>query len=149
MSKFAIHVTIAFAAIIVFQSCTRSTRTLPIRVSDQRQILVDSSEYGRIDIGIDDLKAGLRDIFAQVAQKTGPIDAEPIIMDYTPIIRQALYNTGYCSIQKLNINDRTVDIDVYFRTNQTQPALTIDAYLDGEITPAFSVVNQYYISVAK
>jgi hypothetical protein len=128
--------------------CGKNDRMIPVQVTDYRQISVSSSDYGRIDISMDDLEHGLTEILAQVAQRTGPVHAEPIVKDYAPVVQQALYNTGYCSIQRLNINDFTVDIDVYFSVKQSHPALMITAYINGEVAPAYSVVNQYYVSAS-
>ena len=122
---------------------------LPIEVSDYRAVSMPSGGYGRIEISTDDLEQGMTEILAQMAQRTGPIHVEPIVKDYTPVIQQALYNTGYCSIQKLNINNFTVDIDVYFSDSQPYPALMIKAFLNGEVEPAFTVVNRYYVSAAQ
>ena len=122
----------------------QTPKTPPITVADHRQIMV--THYSRIDIQEEDLAQGLEELFGQLVPRLGPIQVEPIVKDYVPMIRQALYRTGYCSVQKLNINGTTVDIDVYFRTDQTQPILTIDAYLEGAVTPSYTVLNRYHQS---
>ena len=119
-------------------------KTLPMGVPDHRQILV--ARYSRIDIQREDLAQGLHELFDQLVPRLGLIQIEPIVKDYSPMIRQALSRRVYCSVQKLNINGTPVDIDIYFRTDQTQPILTIDAYLEGSASPYYTVLNRYHQS---
>ena len=104
--------------------------------------------YQRVEISKADIAQGLRRIFIQFSQDFGPFNAEPIIRDYTPVIRNALYRSGYCSIQKLEINDVITDIDIYFRSDDLQPTLTINTYLHGAQAPSYSVKNQYYAAAS-
>ncbi len=83
--------------------------------------------------------------FFQIEQKLGPVDYTSIIKDYLPLIRQGLYYSGYSSMRKLNINGSTVDIDIYFRADETPPALNIEAFIEGGLEPTFTMVNHYYV----
>ena len=118
--------------------------TITIQVTDQRSI--NPTNYSRIEIPQEHLEAGLSELLRKMSEQLGPIESESIIQNYSPIIQEGLYRSGYCSIQKLNINGSTVDIDVYFRTGKTQPVLIIDAYLQGGLRPSYSVANHYFAS---
>ncbi len=117
-----------------------------VNITNQRKIVMSPEVYGRIDIKEEDLNLGMAELFVNLSKELGPIHYDPIIKDYAPMIQQALYNSGYCSIQKLNINGTTVDIDVYFKTDQPQPMLTIEAYLNGASQPIHVVTNQFYMT---
>jgi len=127
---------------ISFGGCS-SSRT-EYQVTTNRRVA--TTDYQRIEIPPEVLGQGLRELFRQFSEQHGYVNSERIIKDYTPIIREALYRTGYCSVQKLNLNDVSVDIDVYFHTEQALPELTIDAFLQGATTPAYRVSNHYYVT---
>ena len=123
--------------------CNRGNM-ITIQITDQRSI--KPTNYSRIEIPQEHLAAGLRELLKKMSEQMGPIQVESIVQNYTPIVQEGLYRSGYCSIQKLNINGSTVDIDVYFRTGTTQPVLIIEAYLQGGVRPSFSVANHYFAS---
>jgi hypothetical protein len=122
--------------------CATNAQEYPVTANRK----VATTDYQRIEIPPEALGQGLRELFRQFSEHHGYVNSEPIIKDYTPIIRDALYRTGYCSVQKLNLNDVSVDIDVYFHTEQALPELTIDAFLQGAATPAYRVSNHYYVT---
>ena len=117
---------------------------ITIQITDQRSI--KPTNYSRIEIPQAHLEAGLRELLKKMSEEMGPIEVESIVQNYSQIVQEGLYRSGYCSIQKLNINGSTVDIDVYFRTGSTQPVLIIEAYLEGGIRPSYSVANHYFTS---
>ena len=121
-----------------------STDTIPIQITDYRSI--NPKHYSRIEVPQVHLESGLRELLKKMSEQMGPIEAEAIVQNYSPIVQEGLYRSGYCSIQKLNINGSTVDIDVYFRTKGAQPVLIIEAYLQGGVRPSFSVSNHYFAS---
>jgi len=87
---------------------------ITIQITDDRSI--NPSNYSRIEIPQEHLESGLRELLKKMSEQMGPIEVEAIVQNYSPIVQEGLYRSGYCSIQKLNINGSTVDIDVYFRT---------------------------------
>ena len=124
--------------------CRSSDHSVPISVTDHRR--VRAGNYGRIDLTQQQLTKGLTQVFKQMEQRYGPFGYRSIVRDYVPLIRQGLYTSGYCSLQKLHILDKTVDIDIYFRVNQPQPTLYVDVLIDGQIEPAFGLANAYYVA---
>ncbi len=122
--------------------CSHTANEYPVTANRK----VATMDYQRIEIPDQALGQGLRELFRQFSEDHGYVNSEPIIKDYTPIIRVALYRTGYCSVQKLHVNDVSIDIDVYFHTEQALPELTIDAFLHGAATPAYRVSNHYYVT---
>jgi len=103
--------------------------------------------YSRV-IGIPqgDIAYGLTRIFENLAQKYGPFEYEPMVKDYTPMVYRGLYERGYCRIQQLSINDVIVDIDIYFRVDQTPHVMIMDVFTQGSSQPSFSIANQYYLA---
>lgn len=102
-------------------------------------------QYGPVDISEEDLAEGLGEAFDKMSDRLGPINSEPIIRDYIPLIRKGLYENGYCRIQRLNINGSTVDMDIKFMVREVPVQLRIDVYLDGSAKPALMVANNYYV----
>ena len=129
--------------LILVMGCERGN-TITIQITDYRAI--NPTNYSRIEIPQEHLASGLRELLQKMSEQMGPIEVEAIVQNYSPIVQEGLYRSGYCSIQKLNINGSTVDIDVYFRTGVTQPVLIIEAYLQGGVRPSYSVANHYFAS---
>jgi len=117
---------------------------VPIRISDNRTVTM--KDYGRVNIPEKELAKGLRDVFKQMEKQFGPIQYEPIIKDYVPFVRQGLHDCGFCSIQQLNINGVTIDIDISFRVDSPQPALNIAVFANGKLAPEYGLVNPYFVA---
>jgi|GEM_PF-2837994 len=135
----------AFLLVLFFLlGCGRSSsqKAVPITGVSQRSQI---GGYGRV-IGIpqSDIAQDLTRIFENLSQKYGSFEYEPMVKDYTPMIYRGLYESGYCRIQKLRVNDVIVDIDIYFRVDQDPPAMIMDVFTQDSAHPAFSLANQYY-----
>ena len=124
--------------------CNDSRYSVPITTIDQRKL--DYEQLGRIDIAQEELEMGLSRLFEQLIRHTGPVNYQPIIKDYIPVIQKGLYYSGFCGIRKLNLNSATVDIDIYFRIDTKPPALRIEAYLNGSTRPAVILANHYNVT---
>jgi len=124
--------------------CNDSRYSVPITTIDQRKL--DFEQLGRIDIAQEELEMGLSRLFEQLIQHTGPVNYQPIIKDYIPIIQKGLYYSGFCGIRKLNLNSATVDIDIYFRIDKKPASLRIEAYLNGSTRPAVTLANHYNVT---
>ena len=124
--------------------CRSNNHPVPVSVTDYRRH--SARNYGRIDVSKYALEQGLKEVFEQMQQRFGPFDYEPIIKDYSPLIRQGLYQSGFCSIQHLNIAGATIDIDIFFRVDQPQPSMNMEVFIDGQLEPTFGLVNPYYIA---
>ncbi len=118
----------------------------PYPISQTR--VAASAQYSRIDIDQSDVEDGLHALLLQFSRDHGVVASDPIVKDYAPVVKNALYRTGYCSIQKLQINNVMMDIDVYFRTDLDMPALFIEAYLSGSAAPSYRIMNQYYMTAS-
>jgi len=132
------------SALLGCNDSSSSRYSVPITTIDQRKL--DFDQLGRIDIAQEELEMGLTRLFEQLIQHTGPVNYQPIIKDYIPIIQKGLYYSGFCGIRKLNLNSATVDIDIYFRIDKKPAALRIEAYLNGSTRPAVTLANQYSIT---
>ena len=140
-------VTLVFSLSLLLASplgCNDSRYSIPITTIDQRKL--DFEQLGRIDIAQEELEMGLSRLFEQLIQHTGPVNYQPIIKDYIPIIQKGLYYSGFCGIRKLNLNSATVDIDIYFRIDKKPAALRIEAYLNGSTRPAVTLANHYNVT---
>ena len=129
--------------VLLVMGCERGN-TITIQITDYRAI--NPTHFSRIEIPQEHLATGLRELLKKMSEEMGPIEVEMIVQNYSQIVQEGLQRSGYCSIQKLNINGMTVDIDAYFRTKDTQPVLIIEAYLQGGVRPSFSVSNHYFAS---
>ena len=131
---------VAVILTIAGSGCYPSTRSYPITAVRTIQL----NHYEPIDIKQNDLEQGLRQMLLQLDRDHGPIDIETVVRQYSPAIRRGLYISGYASVQKLSFNGTMVDLDVFFRTDQTIPALYIDVYLQSQATPTYRIANPYY-----
>ena len=102
-----------------------------------------SINYTRVEIDQTELAQALRSALQQMAQNNGSFDPEPIINDYLVLIRQGLYYNGFCRVNRLTVNNISVDIETYFRADQNPASLHVDIYTNGQYQPNFSVVNHY------
>ena len=131
-------------ALLLSAGCSGPKASVPIETTTITSSM--DQPYSRVDIPLEDLEEGLDRIFRQISKKFGPVDYEPLIKDYLPQIRQGLHRSGYCGIRKLNINGKTVDIDIYFDTLQEPALLHIKVYEGGQTASAISLVKNYYIT---
>ena len=120
------------------------SRSVPIQIVDDRH--AQTNRYSCIDLSEEDLQYGLGRVLSGLAQKVGPFETEALVKNYTPLIREGLYRSGFCRVQKLSINGVTVDLDIYFRTDESPAALYMEAYLGSNLEPALCLVNHYSIN---
>jgi hypothetical protein len=105
-----------------------------------------SPQYGCIDIPEEYIAAGLGELCQRLSQSLGSVNPEPVIRNYAAQVRQGLYQSGVCSLQKLNINGATVDINVYFLPDRKPPTLRMEAYANGNAEPQAILASHYFIN---
>jgi len=140
-----------FTLILILQICLLSTvgcsvNRQPIPVSLNSHQSVAGSQFGRIDMDEKELAAGLNSAFYQLSQQVGPFDYEPVVKNHLPAVRKGLWTQGHARIRRLSVNGNTVDVNVYFLVDQSPATLHIDTFLNGDVRPLFTMVNQYYVS---
>ncbi len=99
--------------------------------------------FDRVDLPEDYVQEGLRQVFDQLAKKYGPFHSEGLIKDYSPLILQGLRHNGICSIQKLNIQGNTVDVDIYFIGEPKPARLVLQTYLNGQLNPEITLASNF------
>jgi len=99
--------------------------------------------FDRVDLPEDYVQEGLRQMFGQLAKRYGEFDSEALIKDYSPLIQQGLRHNGICSIQRLNIQGNTVDVDIYFIGEPKPARLVLQTYLNGQLKPEVTLASNF------
>jgi len=129
--------------LLLVAGCNYPPQALPIINKGQQDIV--TGRLGRVDVPAEDLEIGLIQIFQRLEQQVGNFDYQPIIQDYVPLIRKSLYDSGFCGIRRLNLNNAVVDIDFSFRVDHSPATLNIEVFINGQTQPAFTLVNKYRV----
>jgi hypothetical protein len=129
------------AAMCLLAGCQQQATSL--RTSDLRPRL--GRDIARADVPEAELETGLYALFDQLALHLGPYPYVPVVKNYLPALREGLFYHGYAVVQRLNVNDATVDIIISFHS-AAAPALVIEAFCDGMEHPIASVQNQYHFA---
>ena len=118
-----------FTLISILQICLLamvgcSVNRQPIPVSLNSHQSVAGRQFGRIDMEEEELAAGLNSAFYQLTQQVGPFDYEPVVKNHLPAVRKGLWSRGHARIRRLSVNGNTIDVNVYFLVDQSQPLYT-------------------------
>ena len=135
---------LALGLLLLQPACQQQIHPIPL--IPVNHITPEPARLGRIDLPQKDLESGLTSTFQRLSQQIGPLDYQPIVQNYAPLVRKSLYNNGFCGIRRLNLNGVTIDLDIYFLIDITPATLNIDVYLDGSTRPTFTLTNKYLVS---
>jgi hypothetical protein len=136
----ALHIMTAIA--LIYAVGCSSGKTAAITQSGGQT----KAPYGRIDIPESYLANGLGELCLQLSQTCGPVNVDLITKTYSPQIRRNLFYHGFCTLQKLNINGSTVDINIFFLPDTQPPTLRMEGYVNGSGQPQAVLSSHYTVS---